>query len=133
MMDNRFKLDNGNDCLVTVDGTDFCIPELGKKFYSFLKKFRKSALRYEVALCILTGDIVLINGSYEAGMWNAISIFRDALVSNLEEHERVEADDGYIGEHPQYVQCPAGIGNLKATQYMQQRVRNRQETYQWAL
>jgi hypothetical protein len=125
-MENRFKLDIANDCLISVDGTDFRIPELGKKFYSW--KYRKSGLRYEVALCILTGDIVWINGPYEAGIWNDISIFRDSLVSNLEPNERVEADDGYLGEHPQHVKCPAGIGNLKITEYMQQRVRNRQET-----
>jgi hypothetical protein len=112
--------------LVTVDGTDFRIPEHGKPFYSF--KFRKSALRYEVALCILTGDIVWINGPYEAGKWNDLQIFRNSLMSHLAPNERVEADDGYVGEHPHHVKCPKGIGNLPETEYMQQRARNRQET-----
>ena len=120
------KNDRGNDCLVSVDGTDFRIAEHGKKFYSH--KFKKSGLRYEVCICILTGDIVWINGPYEAGKWNDISIFRDSLLTHLEANERVEADDGYVGEHPQYVKCPRGFANPKETLYMQQRVRNRQET-----
>ena len=124
--ENRFKLDKGNDCLVTVDGTDFRIAEHGRPFYSH--KFKKSGLRYEVALCILTGDIVWINGPYECGKWPDIEIFRNSLVSQLAPNERVEADDGYIGEHPQHVKCPKGIANPFETEYMQQRARNRQET-----
>ena len=49
-------------------------------------------------------------------------------MSHLEHGERVEADDGYVGEHPRYVKCPAGFANPKSTQYMQSRVRSRQET-----
>ena len=49
-------------------------------------------------------------------------------MSHLEHNERVEADDGYIGEHPRYVKCPAGFTNPEETLFMQQRVRNRQET-----
>lgn len=124
--EDRFKLDKGNDCLVTVDGTDCRVPEQGRVFYSH--KFKKSALRYEVALCILTGDVVWINGPYEAGSWPDISIFRNSLQSHLEPGERVEADDGYLGDHPSFVKCPAGFANCKETEYMQQRVRNRQET-----
>ena len=40
----------------------------------------------------------------------------------------VEADDGYVGEHPRYVKCPAGFANPRSTQFMQERVRSRQET-----
>jgi hypothetical protein len=42
--------------------------------------------------------------------------------------ERVEADDGYVGEAPQYVKCPKSFTNPPETEAMQQRVRNRQET-----
>ena len=124
--ENRFKKDKGNDCLITVDGTDFRVAEHGQPFFSH--KYRKSGLRYEVGLCILTGDMVWINGPYECGMWPDISIFRNSLMSHLANNERVEADDGYIGEHPQYVKCPAGFADLPETEYMQQRARNRQET-----
>jgi hypothetical protein len=51
--ENRKKLDKSNDCLTTVDGTDFRIPAWGRKFYSH--KFKGSGLRYEVALSILGG------------------------------------------------------------------------------
>jgi hypothetical protein len=95
------------DCLISCDCTDFRIPEYGKKFYSY--KYRKSGLRYEVGLCILTGDIVWINGPYECGVWNDVSIFRNSLLSHLAANERVEADDGYVGEHPRYIKCPRGI------------------------
>lgn len=47
---------------------------------------------------------------------------------NLGPNERVEADDGYKGEHPQHVKCPGGIANPAETQAMQARVRFRQET-----
>ena len=40
--ENRFKKDIGNDCLISVDGTDFWVAEQGPPFFSH--KFRKSAL-----------------------------------------------------------------------------------------
>ena len=59
-------------------------------------------------MCIIIGDIVWINGPYNAGQWPDIKIFQYSLLSHLGENERVEADDGYyIGEAPQYVKCPA--------------------------
>ena len=61
-------------------------------------------------------------------MWNDIQIFRNSLISHLKNGERVEADDGYVGEAPEFVKCPASFTNPKETLYMQQRVRNRQET-----
>ena len=109
-----------------MDGTDFRVPESGSKFYSF--KYKKSALRYEVGLCILSGEIVWLNGPYEPGVWNDLQIFRNSLLSHLEEGELVEADDGYVGEAPEYVKCPASFVNPEETLYMQQRIRNRQET-----
>ena len=102
------------------------VPENGRTFYSF--KFKKSGLRYEIYLCIKTGEIVWINGPYECGIWNNLQIFRNSLMSHLEPGERVEADDGYIGEHPQHIKCPRGFANDPECIYMQQRIRNRQET-----
>ena len=40
----------------------------------------------------------------------------------------MEADDGCIGEHPQWVKCLKGFVNLEETEFMQQRSRNCQET-----
>ena len=96
------------------------VPENGRTFYSF--KFKKSGLRYEICLCIKTGEIVWINGPYECGMWNDLQIFRNSLMSHLEPGERVEADDGYIGEHPQHIKCPRGFANDPQCLLMQQRI-----------
>ena len=69
-----------------------------------------------------------INEPYEAGMWPDISIFRNSLKSHLGVNERVEADDGYVGEAPLAVKCPRSFVNSQETEYMQARVRSRQET-----
>jgi hypothetical protein len=85
-------------------------------------------LRYEIALCIQTGDAVWINGPYPCGRYNDITIFRNSLMTFLEDGERVEADNGYVGESPEHVKCPKSFTNLEETEYMQQRLRSRQET-----
>ena len=85
---------------VNVDGTDFRIcnkKPFCKEWYSH--KFNGPALRYEVASCIQTGDIVWINGPFKAGKYSDITIFRDKLKFKLKEaNEKAEADDGYRGE-----------------------------------
>ena len=98
----------------------------------------KSALRYEVALDILKGFIVWIHGPFPAGAWPDINIFRHGLKHHLDKNERVEAGDGYRGEAPREVKCPASFTNPVENEAMQQRVRNRQETMnlrfkQWAI
>ena len=112
---------------MNVDGTDFKIAEQGPSFSSH-KYAKKSALRYEVATCIQTGAIVWVNGPFEAGMWPDISIFRCALKSMLAQRERVEADDGYIGEAPLHVKCPKMFADQTETERMQSIVRQRHET-----
>ena len=111
---------------MSVDGTDFQILQKGSRFWSH--KFKKSGLRYEVGICILTGDIVWINGPYPAGSYPDISIFRDGIMHHLDPFERVEADDGYIGEAPRHVKCPMSFTHNKNNEAMQSRVRRRQET-----
>ena len=85
-------------------------------------------MRYEVAVSIIGGDVVWINGSYECGSWPDISIFRDGLLSMLEDGERIEADDGYIGAAPKYARCPKSISNPSIMEAMQSVVRRRHET-----
>ena len=111
---------------MSVDGTDFRIFHCGRQFYSY--KYRASGLRYEVAICILSGECVWISGPYEPGLWNDISIFRNGLMHELEEGERVEADDGYKGEAPRHVKTPNSIAQREDTATMQSLVRRRQET-----
>ena len=71
--------DEGNDCLLSVDGTDFLSPQYGKKWY--FHKFKHSGLRYEVALCIKTGWICWISGPWNPGRWNGLEIFRSSLMT----------------------------------------------------
>ena len=100
--ENRLIHDDGRRAKVTVDGTDFlCEPEYDgeprKSWISF--KFRKPAVRYDVAISILNGDIVWLNGPYKAGSFADLSIFRRGLKQQLlEDGERAVADDGYRGE-----------------------------------
>ena len=125
--EDRKKGDTLNDCMLSVDGTDFRLAMgYSKPFYSH--KFKKSGVRYEVGLCIKTGDICWWNGPYEPGIWNDEMIFKDGLVSMLEYGERCETDGGYRGSAPEYVKCPKGVWGETESQAIQQRVRSRQET-----
>ena len=56
-----------------------------------------------------------IDGPYEAGNWLDLEIFRNSLKSHIEYGERVEADDGYLGEAPEFIKCPASFTNPKET------------------
>jgi len=82
LWDNRYQNDIGNDCLVSVDGTDFRCR--GRKLLSgkpdkhyYTPKFKGPGYRYEVALCIRTSDIVWIAGPYLPGVYNDLMIFRN--------------------------------------------------------
>jgi hypothetical protein len=84
---------------MTVDCTDTPINEqfpFSKRWYSF--KFKGPGVRYEVGVCIQTGDIVWINGPFEPGEWNDLTIFRHELKGRLGPDEMVEVDRGYAGE-----------------------------------
>ena len=78
--------------------------EYGKSFYSH--KFKRSGLRYEVALSILDGKICWISRPHIPGRLNDLTIFRNLLMMQLEEFKHIEADDGYIGRAPMKVKCP---------------------------
>jgi hypothetical protein len=71
--------DLGNDCLMSVDGMNFCIPQKGaaRKGNPFgsHKYAGKAALRYELGVDILMGNCVWIQGPYPAGAWPNIKIF----------------------------------------------------------
>ncbi len=119
----------GNDCLLLVDGTDFCIAMgYSKPFWDY--KFKRRGCHYKVGLCIKTGNICWWNGPYKPGDWNDEMIFKDELVKNLEGAEQCKTDCGYRGSAPAKVECP---GDLLADQDLAvkktlQRVRSQQET-----
>ena len=77
----------------------------------------------------MTGHIVWLMGPFPAGDWNDITIFRFALKHMLEEHERVEADDGYRGENPGAAKIPGSQyhNHDKKQKKVRGKVRSRQE------
>ncbi len=77
---------------------------------------------------ILAGNIVWINGPYAAGKYPDINFFCNGLAHWLDEHEQVEADNGYIGEAPQKVKFPGCTSNPTENQEMQNRVQSRHKS-----
>jgi len=68
----------------------------------FSYKFHGPALRYIVAVCIQTGDIVYVDGPFPAATAE-ITIFRQGLLNMLLPGEMVETDNGFLGE-PNHIQ-----------------------------
>ena len=88
--------------MLSVDGTDFLMAVSYKKaLYSF--KFKKMGLRYEVGMCIKTGDIAWWHGPFAPGLYNDDMVFKNALIKSLKKGERVKIDTGYL-----QVVCPSG-------------------------
>ena len=121
--------DNGSECKVSVDGTDFRVQQFqpyDEKWKSH--KFEAPRLRYEVGVAIQTGYIVWLNGPFKAGEFNDIMIFRQALKGMLKNGERVEADKGYLGEHA-HIDVPNDMLGLDPDQKRRKTiVRYRHET-----
>ena len=98
--ENRLIGDSGQRCLVTIDGVDFPIPEptaWSKKWYSH--KFEGPGIRYEIAVSIFNGWIVLYNGPFQCGAWSDKKIFKSLLILKLANEECVVADCGYKDTH----------------------------------
>ena len=133
-MDKRYVDDKGNDCLISVDTVDHEILEpwpyvksWSKRWFSH--KFKGPGLRYEVGLVILTGTICWINGPFPCGVMNDLQIFKQCgLLHQLDEGERVEADDGYKGLDPEFIKTPSGIHHPEQRKVVRNRVMARQET-----
>lgn len=117
--------DEGNDCLTSVDGTDCHYQINGKPFWSH--KFKRGGLRYLVLVCIKTGHIVWIDGPFPAGLYNDIKCLRWSVLNFLEDNERMEGDDGFIGECPEHVKCPGSFVKEADKLELQGKVRARQE------
>jgi len=126
--ENRLIDDIGNKCKVTVDGVDCLAQGTFKAFYT--QKLNKSALRYELAVCIRTGDLVWIHGPFPCGDWPDLNIFRDAIKHQLLPGECVEADDGYKAEDPLVVRAPGAARYMEDQWWHKKRgkARKRHET-----
>jgi len=128
--DQRKKMDIGNDCLMSIDGTDFRIPQMGAPVrgnsFASHKYVGKSALRYEIGVSILGGDLVWIQGPYPAGSFNDVKIFNKVLHHWLDPGKRVEAGNGYVSCADK-VKCPDNPCNHPANERMQSCVHSRHE------
>ncbi len=87
--DSRLGIhDVGNNCLMSMDGTDFRIPQKGAATkgnpFGSHKSAGKSALCYELGIDILMGNLVWIQGPYPAEAWPNIKIFTSCLAHFLE-------------------------------------------------
>ena len=122
------KLRPTHDTHLSVDCTDCHIQQKGPIFASHKLK-KKSALRYEIAVGIISGDIKWINGPYPAGKYSELTIFCECLQFNIDVGERVEADDGYRGD-PTIFRVPADVLTRSGEEAdaMQKRVQGRHET-----
>ena len=111
-----------------MDCTDCKVQQKGKAFSSH-KFAKKSGLRYEVAIGILTGEMKWINGPFPCGKYADVTIFRASLLTCLDDFERVEADDGYRGESPFRAKVPTAVlSRPSEADAFQKRVQGRHET-----
>ena len=82
---------------MSVDGTDFKIQEPGhfdKAWYSH--KLKGPGVRYKIAICIETGEIVWACGPFPCGSYPDVKIFRAFLKNLLDRsNEKAIADGGY--------------------------------------
>ena len=86
----------GQNNYVSLDGTDFSIYDqkpFDKKWFSF--KLNRAGIRYEVGICISSGEIVWFNGGYKAGFYNDLELARLEFTSELLPGKRAVADKGY--------------------------------------
>ena len=136
--DHRKTNDRGDDCLASVDGIDCQFQQIlidhptkpGKKIINkslYSHKFHGPGLRYEVAVSLLSSDIVWIKGPFLPGDWNDLQIFRLDLLNQLDPGERIEADNGYIGEAPRFIVCPASVTTTEESLSVMKRVEGRHE------
>jgi len=64
----------------------------------YCHKHNGPGVRYEVVVCLQTGDIVWINRPFPCGTkWPDKKIFKHKLINKLDNNEMIEADGTYSG------------------------------------
>ena len=58
-------------------------------------KFNGPGLRYEIGICIRTGDVVWAHGGLPCGEWPDLRLARNAFIEALQPGEKAIADRGY--------------------------------------
>ena len=133
--ENR-KVNPDHDTHLSVDCTDTPVQQKGRQFASH-KFAKKSGLRYEVAVGIMSGEIKWINGGFPCGQFNDLTIYRALLATMLDPQERYEADDGYAADGPYRAKVPSVIFNFnpeEARAYQKQKwVQGRHEAFNTGL
>ncbi len=81
---------------MTVDGTDFHVPQRGTATKGNAFASQHTVLHYELGVSILGGDLVWIQGLYPTVKYNDIAIFNKVLRHFLDSGEQVEAEEGYV-------------------------------------
>ena len=133
LWDNRLQNDIGNTCLASVDGADFRM--LGEKLMNGKPdprccscKLKAPGLRCLIALSVRTSGIVFLAGPFLPGVLNDLSIFRESGIKDMmEQYEKVEADDGCMGECPGCCMCPGWFDANEDQAKLRGRVRMRHE------
>ena len=77
MFESRLKHNIGNNCLMTINGTNFRIQQKGVamkwNLFRSNKDAGKSALYYKLGVDILAGNLVWVEGLYPTGVWNDVT------------------------------------------------------------
>ena len=101
----RFKAEGSPKIPFSLDCVDCRIREPKHPRYNIDKgysshKFKKSGLRYELAIELHQSNLVWINGPFKAGSDNDLTIFRKALKKKVKKlhGKKGMADGGYEGE-----------------------------------
>ena len=98
-----------------------------KGWYSH--KLNGPGIRYEIGISLKKGHLVWVHGPFPCGEWPDVMIFRHCLKDFLDENERVEADDEYMGEEPVSCKMPGGFySRSEDVGLWRQRLRSRHET-----
>lgn len=125
VLENRFKdWDGKTRCLMCIDGTDVPIFEPGvRSSIWWSHKFNGPGIRYEVATCIRTGDIVWFRGPFP-GNFSDREIFDTFLAKKLVPGEGVEADSGYTGREQIFT---PGVAKNRLHRKQKSQIRGRHE------
>lgn len=96
-----------------------------KRWYSH--KFKGPGLRYEVGICIQTGEIVWVNGPFSCGSWPDLRIARNDIIYMLDQGEMILADGGYADDN-QFFVIPDNGARGTVVERMKSKARARHET-----
>ena len=108
---------------MTLDGTDFPVNEAHPHdpgLYSH--KLNAAGIRYDIAINIVTGDIVYWSGGEKAGEFPDLKLARNGILHLIDEGEMIIADKGY-NDHRYFIFTT----DLRGDNYMIKKITGRHE------